>query len=79
MNSVDHTVLTNVLIPNTWRCPHCGRRNKTGMYANEILMEHFKYLEHCGCGYVHSWELKLTDDFKKKVVDMLLGKDRGGT
>lgn len=78
MNSVDHTVLTNKTIPNTWRCPHCGRRNKTGMYANEILMEHFKYLEHCWCGYVHSWELRLTDDFKKKVVDMLLGKDGGG-
>ena len=40
--------------------------------ADEILMEHGKYLEHCGCGYVHIWYLKLTDGFKQRVVDMLM-------
>lgn len=71
-NSVDHTWLTDSMIPKSWKCPHCGRKNKTGKYADEILLENFKYLEHCGCGYVHCWELKLTDEFKQKVVDYLL-------
>lgn len=70
----DHTILTDRTLPKTWICPHCGQRNITGIYANDILMEHFRYLEHCGCGYVHSWELILTDDFKRKVVSMLLSK-----
>lgn len=72
-NSIDHTWLENKLMPKKWKCPHCGRRNTTGRYADEILMEHFKYLEHCGCGYVHCWELRLTDDFKRQVVDYLTG------
>lgn len=72
-NSVDHTVLKDRTMPKSWKCPHCGKRNKTGQYADEILLEHFKYLQHCGCGYVHSWELELSDDFKKQVVDMLMG------
>ena len=75
INSVDVTVLVDRTIPKSWTCPHCGKRQKTGAYAEEILMEHFKYLEHCGnCGYVHAWELKLTDDFKRKVVEYLTGK-----
>lgn len=70
--SVDETTLINKLMPKTWTCPHCRRQNRTGQQANNILMEHFKYLEHCGgCGYVHFWRLKLTDDFKKMVVRML--------
>lgn len=68
----DETHLIDQCMPKTWRCPHCGRRNKSGMYADEILMEHGKYLEHCGCGYVHIWYLKLTDGFKQRVVDMLM-------
>lgn len=73
VNPQDETILTNKLVPKSWKCPHCGQRNKTGHYADEILMENFKYLEHCPhCGYVHVWILKLTDDFKKAVADQLL-------
>lgn len=43
----DETILTNKLVPKSWKCPHCGKRNRTGHYADEILMENFKYLEHC--------------------------------
>lgn len=72
MNSIDFTVLTNATIPDSWRCPYCGRRNNTRKLANEILMVHFKYLEDCeSCGYVHSWQLRLTDEFKRDVVEML--------
>jgi hypothetical protein len=43
-----------------------------GKYKEEELFEFFKTMQHCGyCGYVHLWELKLSDDFKQKVVDML--------
>lgn len=73
MNSLDYTKLVNKLMPKTWKCPHCKRRNKTGMYADEILAENLRYVEHCGCGYVHLWELELTDDFKKQVVEYLKG------
>lgn len=73
-NSVDHTVLKDRTMLKSWKCPHCGKRNKTGQYADEILLEHFKYLQHCSCGYVHSWELELSDKFKKQVVDMLMGE-----
>jgi hypothetical protein len=54
-------------MPKKWKCPHCGRENKTSIYADECLLENFKYLEHCWCGYVHCWELKLTEEFKKNL------------
>lgn len=73
MEIIDKTTLVNRTMPEQWICPHCGQRNRTGLEANDILLEHFKYLQHCRtCGYVHFWELKLTDDFKQKVVNMLL-------
>lgn len=68
-------------MPKSWKCPYCNETNKTGAYADEILIENFKYFEHCAfCCYVHFWELKLTEDFKKKVVSMLLQncKESGG-
>ena len=72
MAAIDETTLTNRLMPKTWTCPHCGRRNQTGQAADSILLEHFKYLQLCEkCGYVHFWRLELTDDFKRKVVRML--------
>ena len=72
INRADVTVLTDKTIPKSWTCPHCGKRQKTGKYAEETLLEHFKYLEHCvHCGYVHAWELRLTDDFKRKVLEYL--------
>lgn len=73
VSPIDETHLIDRLMPKSWTCHHCGRRNKTGMYADEILLETFKYFEHCGCGYVHFWDLKLTDGFKQQVVDLLTG------
>ena len=73
MASVDLTFLVDKGMPKTWKCPHCGKRQKSGFYAESILMEHFKYVEHCtSCGHLHFWKLKLTDEFKQKTVDMLL-------
>ena len=72
-NGLDYTLLKNKLAPKQWKCPHCGRRNTTGKCADDILLRYFKYFEHCGCGYVHCWELKLTNDFKRSVIDYLTG------
>ena len=71
-NSVYYTRLVDKGMPKTWKCPHCGNKNTTGQYADEILMEHFKYLEHCEqCGYVHAWELSLSDKFKDQVIALV--------
>ena len=72
ISQLDETYLVDRLMPKTWKCPHCGKRNKTGIYADEILIDNFKYLEHCGCGYVHIWYLQITDGFKRQVVSMLM-------
>jgi len=65
------THLINKLPPVKWKCPHCGKMNRTGPAAEDLIEEFFFYMEHCTkCGYVHRWELKLTDDFKTKVLDM---------
>lgn len=77
IDPVDVTTLINDFTPKSWKCPHCGKRNITGKYAEMILLENLKYLEHCDtCGNVHCWQLELTEEFKKKVVDMLM---KGGS
>lgn len=69
----DVTQLVDTGMPKRWQCPHCGRKNVTGIYAEEILLENFKYLEQCGrCGYVHLWLLTLTEEFKRGVIENLL-------
>lgn len=69
MASIDETIIVNKGLPKTWKCPHCGKTQRFGIYAESILFEHFKYLEQCeNCGYVHYWELQLTEDFKKQIV-----------
>ena len=73
--SIDRTVLVDRDLPRTWICPHCKKRNKMSIYAEETWFNFFKHLQHCDyCSYVHIWELKLTDEFKKQVVDMLLSE-----
>ena len=68
--NIDVTKLVNKGIPKTWRCPHCGHVQKFGQYAEQILFEHFRYLEGCDrCSYLHCWELELTDDFKRRIVE----------
>ena len=70
---IDVTHLINQDIPTEWRCPHCRKKNQTGLHASEILIEHKKYLESCDyCGYVHCWELELTDDFIQKTVNAII-------
>ncbi len=70
---IDKTILTDDVIPPHWECPHCGAINETDECANDILIEHLRVLRHCGdCGYVHCWELRLTEKFKQKVVELLL-------
>lgn len=69
---IDETILVNKSLPKSWTCPHCGKRNSMGKYKEEEFIEFFKTMQHCEkCGYVHIWFLKLTEDFKKKVVDYL--------
>lgn len=71
---IDVTTLTNTGLPKSWTCPHCGKHNQMGRYKEEEFLEFFQTMQHCGqCGYVHLWELKLTDDFKSAVVEMLKG------
>lgn len=76
MAKIDETILTDTGLPKSWTCPHCGKRNKMGRYKEEELFEFFKTMQHCDhCGYVHIWLLELTEDFKRRVVNMLI---RGG-
>ena len=72
MRNIDETILVNKNLPKSWTCPHCGKRNLMGKYKEEEFIEFFKTMQHCErCGYVHIWFLKLTEDFKKGVVDYL--------
>ncbi len=76
-NEIDFTHLKDKTMPKSWLCPHCNNRNTTGTYADDILFENFKYMEHCDyCGYVHCWHLELTESFKKKVIDYLLNNGK---
>lgn len=73
INDIDRTVLKDRLMPKSWTCPHCKTRQRTGEVADELLIEYGKYLQHCRlCMYVHIWELELSDEFKKQVVDKLV-------
>lgn len=73
MAQIDETEIVNGTLPKSWKCPHCGKRNQMGRYKEEEFMEFFKTMQHCDrCGYVHLWTLKLTEDFKRKVLGMLL-------
>lgn len=73
INPIDETRLINRLVPEKWRCPHCGHRQQKGPEADEILIEYGKYIEHCtNCGYLHIWYLKITEALKKQVVELLL-------
>ena len=75
VKDIDRTVVVNNFLPKSWKCPHCGQRQKMSIYGDETLIEFGKHIQHCGtCGYLHIWELELTDDFKKKVVDMMMGR-----
>ena len=72
INNIDVTEITDSTMPKAWICQHCYNRNRTGMYADEILMENRKYIEQCPrCGHLHLFRLNLTEKFKKKVVDFL--------
>ena len=72
--SIDRTILVNTLLPKSWKCPHCGKRQTFIPSDEEILIRYGKLIRHCEtCGYLHSWELKLTDEFKKAVADMVMG------
>ena len=74
MAKIDETILVDTELPKSWTCPHCGKRNKMGRYKEEELFEFFKTMQHCDhCGYVHIWLLELTEDFKRRVVNMLIG------
>ena len=73
---IDRTVITNSILPKSWKCPHCGKRQKMNPHGDETLIEFGKHIQHCvECGYLHIWELKLTDNFKQQVIGMLLGGD----
>ena len=72
-NSIDRTVIVDNILPKSWKCHHCGQRQKMNPYGNETMIEFGKHIQHCKtCGYLHLWELKLTDNFKKQVVGMLV-------
>ena len=75
----DETILEDRLMPKLWKCPHCGKENRTSQYADEIILEHFKYIQHCEhCGYLHIWYLHLTDKSKRGVISLLTGGAQKG-
>ena len=72
MSRIDETVIVDAGLPKSWTCPHCGKKNRMGRFKEEEFLEFFKTMQHCdACGYVHLWTLKLSEDFKRKVVSML--------
>ena len=76
IKDIDRTMIVDNVLPKSWKCPHCGQRQKMNPYGDETLIEFGKHIQHCGtCGYLHIWELKLTDNFKQQVIGMLLGGD----
>lgn len=71
--SIDRTILVNSLLPKTWKCPHCGKRQTFAEHDDGILLQYGRFIRHCeNCGYLHSWELQLTDDFKRKVAETVV-------
>ena len=73
----DVTELVDKGLQKSWKCPHCGKRNKMDEFAEELLLRYFKVFRHCEqCGYVHMWELTLTENFKKEVVTFLVQEMR---
>ena len=72
MTDIDHTVIVNGGLPKSWKCPHCGKRQTFTKLDDETFITYMKFIRHCEkCGYLHFWELKLTEDFKKQVVEQL--------
>lgn len=71
MAIIDETIIKDKGLPKTWTCPHCGKRNRMGKYKEEEFIMFGKTMQHCDrCSYVHLWKLELSDEFKKKVIDM---------
>ena len=75
MPNIDETILVNCSLPKRWTCPHCGKRTKMDPYAEEIFLEFFQVIRQCpACGFLHIWRLELTEDFKRKTIDLLLNQ-----
>ena len=73
MAEIDETTLVNQTMPKSWTCPHCRRRNKMDPYAEELLLEFFMVIRQCPhCGFLHLWRLELTEEFKRKTIDLIL-------
>ena len=73
MTDIDHTVIVNGGLPKSWKCPHCGKRQTFTKQDDETFIRYMKFIRHCDrCCYLHSWELKMTEDFKKAIVKILL-------
>lgn len=72
MGDIDRTELVDNGLSETWRCPHCGKKWTFSEDAENILFENMTLIQQCmKCGNLHYWKLKLTDEFKKKVVAMI--------
>ena len=75
MDNIDVTTLVDQPLPKRWTCPHCGKQTKMDSYAYEIFLEFFQVLRQCpSCGHIHLWRLVLTEEFKRKTIDLLLKK-----
>ena len=73
MTEIDETTLVDRSLPKRWTCPHCGKQTPMDPYAEEIFLEFFQVLRQCpSCGHIHLWRLELTEEFKRKTIDMLL-------
>lgn len=72
---MDDATLVDKKMPKSWTCPRCKKRNYTGKYADDILNEHFKYIEQCTkCGALHLWILPIPDNYERQEI--LLEKKR---
>ena len=72
MAEIDETILIDNTLPKRWKCPRCGKVNAFRAESESIFIEFFKVIEHCqSCGAPHYWELRLTESFKRKVIDAM--------
>lgn len=70
---IDETVIVDQELPDSWICPRCGKKQRFDKIDHENFIEYMQLIRHCDrCSYLHHWTLKLTDDFKRKVINMLL-------
>ena len=72
MSNIDITIIQYGLLPKSFICPHCHKRNPIPEMHQEDFIRYMKHIQHCDyCGNLHFWELRLSEFFMKNVIDYI--------